>query len=162
MTDINYTYVVTDVNTFNKAMTIRYTSDLYGSVTVGAPTPYDDQTLDQVAEAYAPIGHWLESTKNRLAVSPGQAGSSTYSHPVQDTTVIQMTKPDLAHNMRQVPHGDTNLWEAFKAELLNADTYTQEDWDMTYVVNKGSSLFTAVITTLKGDEAQATIDALFQ
>lgn len=162
MTHITYTYEIASVDEAHKAMTILYTSPEYGTVLVGAPMPMEGETLDGIAEMYSPVATWLTKDRAALPVAVGAKGSLEYAPPSEAPARPSVEKRVLAVGMRDIPHGDSTLWDAFKAALATADEQTQEDWDMTVVVNRNDQILVAILTTLLGAaDAATTIDALY-
>lgn len=163
MTHITYTYEIASVDEAHKAMTILYTSPEYGTVLVGAPMPMEGETLDGIAEMYSPVATWLTKDRAVLPVAVGAKGSLEYAPaPAEPPARTSLDKRALAGKLRDTLHGDSTLWDAFKAALATADEQTQEDWDMTVVVNRNDQILVAILTTLLGAaDAATTIDTLY-
>lgn len=70
-----YTYEITEVNPAAKAMTIVYTSEQYGTITVGARMPWEGENLDDIARMYSPIRYWIEQTLPLAVVEVGATGT---------------------------------------------------------------------------------------
>ena len=66
----NYTYQITSVNAEAKCMEVVYSAEGYESFTVGVRLPYDDETLENVISSYAPVPHWINSTRNYINPTP--------------------------------------------------------------------------------------------
>ena len=164
MTHITYTYEIASVDEAHKAMTILYTSPEYGTVLVGAPMPMEGETLDGIAEMYSPVATWLTKDRAVLPVAVGAKGSLEYevlAEPLPQV-VVEKSKLALVVKMRDIPHGDSTLWDAFKAALATADVDTQEDWGMMTAIHREDQLLVAILTTLLGAaDAATTIDALY-
>jgi hypothetical protein len=70
-----YTYEVTEVYPDSKTMLIVYTSEQYGTMTVGARMPWEGETLDDIAAMYSPIRYWIEQTLPVADVAVGASGT---------------------------------------------------------------------------------------
>lgn len=160
MTQIDYTYQVIRVDRAHNAMEVKYTSAEHGSATVGMPLPSVGHDLDEFVASYAPVNSWLQKEVVAAQVAVGTVGSLTFVQPVAEP-MASIEKLGLANKLRAIPHNDGTLWDAFKAQVALADEETQEDWAMAHTIARTSPLLNAVMVTLLGDQAQATIEEIY-
>lgn len=71
----------------------------------------------------------------------------------------QISKLQLKRAASQVSWGDTTLWEAAKAALLQADADAQEDWDLAQFIPRDDQTFVALAAAIGADSDD--IDAVF-
>lgn len=162
MTTLSYTYEITRVDSDAKAMDILYTSPEHGTMLVGARMPWEGETVEMIAAMYSPVRNWVEQTLSVASVEVGAAGEfSVLLAGEASATPTAMSKIDLVRAMRATDHANGSLWDAFKAQLAMADEETQEDWQLAAVIAEDDLMFTAVLTTIYGDEALLRIAALF-
>jgi len=69
------TYQVTEVYPETKTMLIVYTSEKYGTMTVGARMPWEGETLDDIAAMYSPLRYWIEQELAVAEVAVGASGT---------------------------------------------------------------------------------------
>jgi len=81
--NIDYTFEVASVDALAGCVEIIYTSQGYSTQRIGARLPYSDESIELIAEMYAPIGHWLNEGKTFAAVTVGASGALKYVEYVQ-------------------------------------------------------------------------------
>lgn len=72
---VQYTYEITAVDTEAKCMTVVYSAEGYETMTVGTMLPYDDEPLENVIRAYAPVQQWINSTRTFANPQVGTSGT---------------------------------------------------------------------------------------
>jgi hypothetical protein len=158
---MNLSYQIVRVDPEAKAMDILYTSPEHGSLLVGARMPWEGETVEAIAEVFSPARYWLEKTLPVAQVSEGEAGELSATVVSDGSAPRLASKLDLVRAMRITEHADGLLWDAFKAQITLADEASQEDWQLSAVIAEDDPVYTAVLTTIYGDEAAARIAALF-
>lgn len=162
MTTINYSYEITRVDPENKAMDITYTSEQYGSITIGARMPWEGETVDDVVRMFSPVRYWVEKEQATSQVWLGYSGSLSDDIAGTPPGPRSVSKIALVRTMRDVDYdGTLTLWDKCKQMLDLADEQTQEDWMMASTILEDDQVFVAMATTLFGEEAQARIAAVF-
>ena len=156
---INYTYQVVRVDRAHGIMDVKYSSEEYGSQTIGMPLPAEGQSVEARVAEYSPVASWLQQDVVSAQVSVGTSGALTFTPTVSATGAVEKTR--IAAELRQFPHGDSNLWVAFKEQIALADEETRDDWGLATAIASSNVVLRAVLTTLVGDQAQAIIDAIY-
>lgn len=72
---VQYAYNIISVNTEAKCMEVVYSADGYETTTVGTMLPYDDEPLENVIRAYAPIQQWVNSKRTYANPQVGTSGT---------------------------------------------------------------------------------------
>lgn len=70
-----YSYEILSIDDSGKSMLVVYRSEGYEDITTGVRVPFNDETLEQVIEMYAPVNNWLESKKEQTAPDVGASGA---------------------------------------------------------------------------------------
>lgn len=81
MNQYNFTYEVKEISENGKSMVLTYTCDGYDPVDVGARVPYGGETLDQIADMFAPTYWWNEQAAVHEPVTVGQTGQRVHELP---------------------------------------------------------------------------------
>jgi len=114
--NITYSYKIVSVDEKTKSMTIRYTSEKYGTVMIGAPLPYENETLESIIERYSPIASWLEKEKKVIV-------------PAINTTGIIEKNMEIIFsddgNITFTPIPNIDELKIQRNELLRASDWTQ-------------------------------------
>ena len=94
---IEYAYEVTKVDTDAKCMEVVYTAEGYDSITVGTMLPYDDEPLENVIKAYAPIRQWIDSKRSFAQIVIGTSGAIKTSNSAEIGVLLEeeLTPPTL-------------------------------------------------------------------
>lgn len=162
MTTVDYTYEITRVDPEAKSMDIVYTSEQYGSITVGARMPWEGETVESVVRSFSPVRFWIESDQAVGQVWLGYQGSLSEDVLGVVDGPRSVSKVTLVRTMRDIDYdGTISLWDKCKQMLDLADEQTQEDWMLASIIMENDPVFVAMATTLFGSQAQAQISAVF-
>lgn len=162
MTTINYTYEITRVDAQTKSMDITYTSEQYGTITVGARMPWDGETVEDVVKMFSPVALWIENEKPTGQVWLGYQGTLSEDVAGPPPAPKSVSKIALVRTMRDIDYDDTlTLWDKCKQMLDLADERTKEDWEMASTIMENDPVFVAMATTLFGEQAQDMIAMVF-
>ena len=162
MTTINYTYEITRVDPAAKAMDITYTSEQYGTITVGARMPWDGETVEDVVRMFSPVNFWLEQEKPVGQVWLGYQGTLSDNVAAPPPIPRSVSKISLVRTMRDIQYNESEtLWDVAKVMLQMSDEQTQEDWMLASTIMENDPVFLAMATTLFGEQAQEMITVVF-
>lgn len=82
MKTIQYTYSVVKVDEAARVMEVVYTAAGRQTMHIGARLPYAGESLEAVAEMYAPVAYWLEQEAQLAYVEVGASGTLGVQPPV--------------------------------------------------------------------------------
>lgn len=126
MNQINFSYVVTHVDTENALMTVAYSADGMQTVQSVLRLPFEQENVDLFIKACAPIYVWDSASQKPRAIEVGTAGSGTTHAPViptkkqietakRDSLLLQSDWTQLA----DVPlsQAQRDAWAAYRQAL---------------------------------------------
>ena len=100
---IKYNYKIVNVNKEANTMEILYSCKTFGEMTVFAPLPRKNETIDDVVLMYNPTLNWIDDTCERQDVKVGTKGTQEVEvlnpdepivEPEEDTEIEKETVND--------------------------------------------------------------------
>lgn len=102
--NINYSYVVNEVNTDNNTMMVTYTSEGYEDVTVGTRLPFKGEAIEECIKKHAPFNYWELTGSEYDQVTSGVSGSivseDSISQEQETFESVKQSKLDEIANWR--------------------------------------------------------------